>query len=64
MEKQTKKQTELVLTLMEIKNAGLANDEIPRQLAETTKNLKSNEQKLPRLIDDAAHQRKRKKWKT
>ena len=40
---------------MEMKNEGLANDQIPRQLVETTKNLKTNEQKLPRLIDQATH---------
>ena len=42
----------------EIKNAGLANDEIQQQL-EKTKNLMSNKQKLKRSINDAARQRKR-----
>lgn len=44
----------------EIKNAGLANDEIQQQL-EKTKNLMSNKQKLKRSINDAARQRKRRK---
>lgn len=43
----------------EIKNAGLANDEIQQQLEKTSKNLMSNKQKLKRSINDAARQRKR-----
>ena len=43
----------------EIKNAGLANDEIQQQLEKTSKNLMSNKQKLKRSINDAACQRKR-----
>ena len=53
LEEGIKKQSEFVLKLTEMKNAGLANDETRRQLEETTKNLKSNKQKLNRLIDDA-----------
>ena len=43
----------------EIKNAGLADDEIQQQLEKTSKNLMSNKQKLKRSINDAARQRKR-----
>ena len=46
------------MKLTEMKNAGLANDEIRKQLEETTKNLKSKKQKLERLKNDAARQRK------
>ena len=49
------------MKLTEMKNAGLANDEIWEQLEETAKNLTSNKQKLNRLINDAARQRKRRK---
>ena len=49
------------MKLTEMKNAGLANDEIRKQLEEATKNLTSNKQKLNRLINDAARQRKRRK---
>ena len=49
------------MKLTEMKNAGLANDEIRKQLEETTKNLKSKKQKLERLKNDAARQRKRRK---
>ena len=56
MEEEIKKQTEFALNLTEMKNAGLANDEIRKQLEETTKNLMSNKQKLNRLINDAARQ--------
>ena len=44
-----------------IKNVGLANDEIRKQVEETTKNLTSKKQKLNGLINDAAHQRKRRR---
>ena len=49
------------MKLKEMKNAGLANYEIRKQLEETTKNLTSNREKLNRFINDAAHQRKRRK---
>ena len=49
------------MKLSGMKNAGLANDEIRKQLEETTKNLTSNKQKLNRLINDAARQRERRK---
>ena len=49
------------MKLTEMKNSGLANDEIWKQLEDTTKNLKSKKQKLERLENDAARQRKRRK---
>ena len=49
------------MKLTEMKTAGLPNDEIQEQLEETIKNLTSNKQKLNRLINDAAHQRQRRK---
>ena len=49
------------MKLTEIKDAGLANDEIRKQLEETATNLKSNKQRLSRLINDAARQSKRRK---
>ena len=55
------KQTEFAVKLTEMKNAGLANGEIWKQLEETTKNLNSKKQKLERLKNDAAHQRKQRK---
>ena len=48
------------MKLTEMKNAGLANDEIRKQLEEKTNNLTSNKQKFNRLINDAAGQRKKK----
>ena len=39
LEEEIKKQTEFDLQHTEMKNAGLANDEIRRQLKETTKHL-------------------------
>ena len=50
MEEETKKQTEFAMKLTEMKNAGLANDEIRKQLEETTNNLTSNKQKFNRSI--------------
>ena len=55
-----KKRKEFAMKLTEMKNVGLANDEIRKQLEETTNNLTPNKQKLNRLINDAAHQRKKK----
>ena len=49
------------MKLTKIKNAGLANDEIRKQLVEKTNNLTSKKQKLNGLINDAAGQRKRRK---
>ena len=49
------------MKLTKIKNAGLANDEIRKQLEEKTNNLTSKKQKLNGLINDAARQRKRRK---
>ena len=49
------------MKLTEMKNAGLVNDEIRKQLEETTNNLTLNKQKFNRLINDAAGQRKRRK---
>ena len=49
------------MELTKIKNVGLANDEIRKQVEETTKNLTSKKQKLNGLINDAAHQRKRRR---
>ena len=49
------------MKLTKIKNVGLANDEIRKQVEETTKNLTSKKQKLNGLINDAAHQRKRRR---
>ena len=49
------------MKLSGMKKVGLANDEIRKQLEETTKNLTSNKQKLNRLINDAARQRERRK---
>ena len=60
MEEETKEQTEFAMKLTEMKNAGLANDEIRKQLEEKTNNLTSNKQKFNRLINDAAGQRKKK----
>ena len=48
------------MKLTEMKNVGLANDEIRKQLEETTNNLTPNKQKLNRLINDAVHQSKKK----
>ena len=48
------------MKLTEMKNVGLANDEIRKQLEETTNNLTPNKQKLNRLINDAVQQRKKK----
>ena len=56
-----KKQAEFAMKLTKIKNAGLANDEIRKQLEEKTNNLTSKKQKLNGLINDAARQRKRRK---
>ena len=57
------KQTKFVLKLTEMRNARLTIDEAQRQLEETTKNQKSNKQKLNRLIGNATRLRKKKKWK-
>ena len=56
-----KKQAKFAMKLTKIKNAGLANDEIRKQLVEKTNNLTSKKQKLNGLINDAARQRKRRK---
>ena len=55
------KQTKFVLKLTEMRNARLTSDETQRQLEETTKNQKSNKQKLNRLIGNATCLRKKKK---
>lgn len=41
LEEEIKKQIEFILKLTEMKNAGFENDEIKRQLEETTKKPKS-----------------------
>ena len=61
MEEEIKKQTDFAMKFTEMKNAGLVNDEIRKQLEERTKNLKSKKQKMERLKTDAVGQRKRRK---
>ena len=51
------------MKLTEIKDAGLANDEILKQISETRMSHKQNHQKMNRLISDAARQRKRRSEK-
>ena len=58
MEEEIKKHTEFAMKLTEMKNAGLTNDEVQKQLEETAKKSKSKKQKSERLKNDAARQRK------
>ena len=52
------------MKLTEMKNAGLANDEIRKQLEETTNNLTSNKQKFNRSIMMLqVKEKEEKKWK-
>ena len=51
------------MKLTEIKDAGLANDEILKQISETRMSHKQNHQKMNRLISDAARQRERRSEK-